>query len=197
MAKKKKTGGEFNMAAEIRSLLEENRSLTGSETLALIQKKHPKAKLNKNSFGVAFYGARNKLGISSKRRSKKKRQTGQKKVVVRRTPAKTDMAVDIATLQQADEGLIEFNGINVQSNPHQIRLGLGYLPQDFDVYPHISVYDLLDHLAILKGIANKKARQESVEGLLAQTNLWKDRKKAVSTFSGVDGGSEGHRQGGL
>ncbi len=101
MAKKKKTGDEFNMAAEIRSLLEKNRALTGSETLALIQKKHPKAKLNTNSFGVAFYGARNKLGISSKRRSKKKRPTGQKKVVVRRTPAKTDTAVDIATLQQA------------------------------------------------------------------------------------------------
>ncbi len=101
MAKKKKTGGEFNMAAEIRSLLEKNRALTGSETLALIQKKHPKAKLNKNSFGVAFYGARNKLGISSKRQSKKKRPTGQNKVVVRRTPAKTDATVDIATLQQA------------------------------------------------------------------------------------------------
>lgn len=96
---KKKTRGEFNMAAEIRNLLEENRTLTGGEALALIQKNHPRAKLNKNSFGVAFYGARNKLGISSKRRSKKKRRTG--KVVIRRTPSKAAAAVDIGTLQQA------------------------------------------------------------------------------------------------
>ncbi len=101
MAKKKKTGGNFSMAAEIRSLLEDNRALTGSETLALLQKKHPKARLNTNSFSVAFYGARNKLGISSKRRSGKKRKTGPKKVVVRRTPARTDAIVDRATLQQA------------------------------------------------------------------------------------------------
>jgi ABC-type multidrug transport system ATPase subunit len=97
---------------------------------------------------------------------------------------KSSLMRTIATLQQADEGSIIFDGIDVQNNPQQLRQKLGYLPQDFDVYPRISAYDLLDHMAILKGIADKKARKESVEGLLAQTNLWDARKKAVSTFSG-------------
>ncbi len=97
---------------------------------------------------------------------------------------KSSLMRTIATLQQADEGSITFNGINVRNNPQAIRQMLGYLPQDFDVYPRISAYDLLDHMAILKGINNKKQRKESVEGLLAQTNLWDARKKAVSTFSG-------------
>jgi len=97
---------------------------------------------------------------------------------------KSSLMRTIATLQQADAGSITFNGINVSSNPQAIRQVLGYLPQDFNVYPRISAYDLLDHMAILKGINNKKERKESVEGLLAQTNLWDARKKAVSTYSG-------------
>lgn len=97
---------------------------------------------------------------------------------------KSSLMRTISTLQQADEGSIVFNGINVQSDPFEIRRQLGYLPQDFDVYPRISAYDLLDHMAVLKGLSNKKSRIESVEGLLAQTNLWDARKKAVSTFSG-------------
>lgn len=97
---------------------------------------------------------------------------------------KSSLMRTIATLQQADEGSIVFDGIDVQNNPQALRQKLGYLPQDFDVYPRVSAYDLLEHMAILKGIDNKKVRKESVEGLLAQTNLWDARKKAVSTFSG-------------
>jgi len=97
---------------------------------------------------------------------------------------KSSLMRTIATLQQADSGSIIFDGIDVSKQPHLLRTRLGYLPQDFDVYPRISAYDLLDHLAILKGVSNKKLRKESVEGLLSQTNLWTARKKAVSNFSG-------------
>jgi len=97
---------------------------------------------------------------------------------------KSSLMRTIATLQQQDSGSIIFNGINTLKEPHKIRQILGYLPQDFDVYPRISAYDLLEHLAILKGLNNKKTRRESVEGLLAQTNLWEVREKAVSTFLG-------------
>ena len=97
---------------------------------------------------------------------------------------KSSLMRTIATLQQADSGTIRFNDIDVSQNPEEIRKRLGYLPQDFDVYPRISAYDLLEHLAVLKGIDNKGERRESVEGLLAQTNLWESRRKSVSTFSG-------------
>ncbi len=97
---------------------------------------------------------------------------------------KSSLMRTIATLQQADSGNIIFQDINVKNNPEKIRQRLGYLPQDFDVYPRISAYDLLNHMAILKGLNDKKSRKQAVEGLLAQTNLWEARKKAVSTFSG-------------
>jgi ABC-type multidrug transport system ATPase subunit len=97
---------------------------------------------------------------------------------------KSSLMRTIATLQQSDSGSIVFDGVNVQEDPQLIRQKLGYLPQDFDVYPRINAQDLLDHIAILKGISDKKLRRESVDGLLAQTNLWDARKKAVSTFSG-------------
>lgn len=97
---------------------------------------------------------------------------------------KSTLMRTIATLQQPDSGSIQFDGIDVLKDAHALRARLGYLPQDFDVYPRISAYDLLDHMAILKGVAHKKQRKEAVEGLLAQTNLWESRKKAVSTFSG-------------
>jgi ABC-2 type transport system ATP-binding protein len=87
-------------------------------------------------------------------------------------------------LQQADAGTITFEGIDVLSQPNELRRRLGYLPQDFGVYPRISAYELLDHLAILKGIANKAERQEAVNGLLAHVNLFQHRKNAVSSFSG-------------
>lgn len=97
---------------------------------------------------------------------------------------KSSLMRTIATLQQPDTGSINFDGIDVLKNPQELRLRLGYLPQDFDVYPRISAYDLLNHMAVLKGINNKKERQKAVEGLLYQTNLWDARKKAVSSFSG-------------
>ncbi len=97
---------------------------------------------------------------------------------------KSSLMRTIATLQDADSGSIDFDGINVLKDPQALRQRLGYLPQDFGVYPRISAYELLDHLAILKGLKNSAERKEAVEGLLAQTNLYQHRKNAVSGFSG-------------
>ncbi|MBY0419959.1 MAG: ATP-binding cassette domain-containing protein, partial [Pararheinheimera sp.] len=97
---------------------------------------------------------------------------------------KSSLMRTIATLQQPDSGSIVFNGIDVLKDPQALRKTLGYLPQDFSVYPRISAFDLLDHLAVLKGFTQKKERKELVEGLLAQTNLFQHKDKAVSGFSG-------------
>ncbi|GLR69733.1 ABC transporter ATP-binding protein [Agaribacter marinus] len=97
---------------------------------------------------------------------------------------KSSLMRTIATLQSPDEGAISFDGIDVVAQPDVLRRRLGYLPQDFNVYPRISAYELLDHLAILKGIKVKAERKEAVDGLLAHTNLFEHRRKAVSSFSG-------------
>ncbi|MGE6450529.1 MULTISPECIES: ABC transporter ATP-binding protein [unclassified Pseudoalteromonas] len=97
---------------------------------------------------------------------------------------KSSLMRTIATLQSADSGSIKFDGIDVLAQPKSLRERLGYLPQDFGVYQRVSAYDLLDHMAILKGLNNKAERKEAVEGLLAQTNLYDHRKNAVSGFSG-------------
>lgn len=97
---------------------------------------------------------------------------------------KSSLMRTIATLQTPDSGTITFDGIDVAKQPNEIRQRLGYLPQDFGVYPRINAQDLLDHLAILKGINHTKQRKETVDGLLAHTNLYQHRKKAVSSFSG-------------
>lgn len=97
---------------------------------------------------------------------------------------KSSLMRTIATLQEADSGSIVFDGIDVLSQPIELRRRLGYLPQNFGVYQGVPAYELLDHLAILKGLTNKKERKEVVDGLLAQTNLFQHRKKAVSGFSG-------------
>jgi len=97
---------------------------------------------------------------------------------------KSSLMRTIAALQSADSGSIVFDGIDVLADPQALRKTLGYLPQDFNVYPRISAYDLLDHLAILKGINQSKLRKEAVEGLLAHTNLYQHKNKAVSGFSG-------------
>jgi ABC-type multidrug transport system ATPase subunit len=97
---------------------------------------------------------------------------------------KSSLMRTISTLQDADSGTITFDGIDVFSDPQNIRQRLGYLPQDFGVYPRISAYELLDHMAILKGISNKGERKEAVDGLLAHTNLFQHKKKSVSGFSG-------------
>lgn len=97
---------------------------------------------------------------------------------------KSSLMRTIATLQAADSGSVRFGDIDVLSDPQALRRTLGYLPQDFNVYPRISAYDLLDHLAVLKGLNQKKQRHEVVEGLLAHTNLFQHKDKAVSSFSG-------------
>jgi ABC-type multidrug transport system ATPase subunit len=97
---------------------------------------------------------------------------------------KSSLMRTLATLQLPDQGTISFDGINILQNPQAMRSQLGYLPQDFGVYPKISAVDLLDHLAILKGLTVKSTRKEQVGALLQQTNLFDSRHRAVSTFSG-------------
>jgi ABC-type multidrug transport system ATPase subunit len=90
----------------------------------------------------------------------------------------------IATLQTPSEGRIRFGDIDVIAQPEKLRATLGYLPQDFGVYPRVSAEDLLDHLCVLKGVAGRGERRDTVQTLLAQVNLWDVRKKAVAGFSG-------------
>ncbi len=97
---------------------------------------------------------------------------------------KSTLMRSIATLQTPTSGSIRFGDIDVIRNPEALRRTLGYLPQDFGVYPRVSAYDMLDHMAILKGIGNAKDRKQTVEALLNQVNLWNVRKKALAGFSG-------------
>lgn len=90
----------------------------------------------------------------------------------------------LATLQVPTSGHIRFGDLDVLAQPEALRATLGYLPQDFGVYPRVSAEDLLDHLAVLKGIAGRGERRETVEALLRQVNLWEVRKKAVAGYSG-------------
>lgn len=90
----------------------------------------------------------------------------------------------LATLQLPDSGSIFFDGIDVLAQPDELKKVLGYLPQDFGVYPRVSAYELLNYLAIMKGLTDAKARKEQVLALLQQTNLYEHRKNYVSTFSG-------------
>jgi ABC-type multidrug transport system ATPase subunit len=97
---------------------------------------------------------------------------------------KSTLMRTIATLQTPTEGKIHFGDIDVIAEPDRLRRTLGYLPQDFGVYPRISAYDMLDHMAVLKRISSKADRRLTVETLLHQTNLWSVRKKALAGFSG-------------
>jgi len=97
---------------------------------------------------------------------------------------KSTLMRTIAVLQEPSSGSITFNGINILENPMFIRENLGYMPQEFGVYPKISAYRLLDHLAILKGIVNKQERNHQILTLLQQTNLLQHKDKAVHSFSG-------------
>jgi len=90
----------------------------------------------------------------------------------------------LATLQQPTSGRVIFDGIDVLAEPMRLRSTLGYLPQDFGVYRRVSAEDLLDHIAVLKGIGPTQARREEVRALLQQTNLYEARNRAVSSFSG-------------
>ncbi len=97
---------------------------------------------------------------------------------------KSTLMRTIATLQAPTSGHIRFGDIDVLKTPELLRRTLGYLPQDFGVYPRVSAYDMLDHMAVLKGISGAKERKETVESLLSQVNLWGVRKKALAGFSG-------------
>jgi ABC-2 type transport system ATP-binding protein len=90
----------------------------------------------------------------------------------------------IATLQTPTSGFVRFDDIDVLKNPQALRRTLGYLPQDFGVYPRVSAREMLDHMAILKGLADTGERRETVDALLNQVNLWEHRKKALAGFSG-------------
>jgi len=97
---------------------------------------------------------------------------------------KSTLMRTIATLQEPDSGEIWLDGINVIKQKDTVRRLLGYLPQEFGVYPKISALDMLSHLAVMKGVTNYGERKAMVEALLNQTNLWDARKKALSTYSG-------------
>ncbi|HEX8111661.1 MAG TPA: ABC transporter ATP-binding protein [Kofleriaceae bacterium] len=90
----------------------------------------------------------------------------------------------VATLQVPTAGSIVFDGIDVLAEPARLRAVLGYLPQDFGVYPRVSAYDMLDHLAVLKGVIARGERREVVETLLHQVNLWHVRRRPIAGFSG-------------
>jgi ABC-2 type transport system ATP-binding protein len=90
----------------------------------------------------------------------------------------------LATLQEADSGEIRLGNIDVIKQKEEVRKTLGYLPQEFGVYPKARAEELLDHFAILKGISTRSARKEVVDALLKQTNLWDVRKQKLGGFSG-------------
>jgi ABC-2 type transport system ATP-binding protein len=90
----------------------------------------------------------------------------------------------LATLQEADGGSVRLGDIDVLKQKDEVRRTLGYLPQEFGVYPKVSAEKLLDHFALLKGIAERRARKEVVEALLRQVNLWEVRKQKLGGYSG-------------
>ncbi|MBD0823831.1 ABC transporter ATP-binding protein [Aestuariibaculum marinum] len=97
---------------------------------------------------------------------------------------KSSLMRTLATLQQADSGSVTLNDIDVLKEKDKVRKLLGYLPQEFGVYPKISSYNMLSHIAALKGISNKGERKDLVESLLKKTNLWDVRNKSLGTYSG-------------
>jgi ABC-2 type transport system ATP-binding protein len=97
---------------------------------------------------------------------------------------KSSLMRTIASLQEPSAGVIKFNDVNIISQPEEVRSKLGYLPQEFGVYPRVSAEQLLNHIAVLKGLSNKAERKEQVTALLQQTNLYQHRKKSVHTYSG-------------
>jgi ABC-2 type transport system ATP-binding protein len=97
---------------------------------------------------------------------------------------KSTLMRTIATLQEADSGSITLGDIDVLRQKDDVRRILGYLPQEFGVYPRISAEMMLDHFAVLKGVSNARERREIVAALLRRTNLYEQRKQNLSTFSG-------------
>jgi ABC-type multidrug transport system ATPase subunit len=97
---------------------------------------------------------------------------------------KSSLMRTLATLQEADSGSAMMDGIDMLNQPIEVRKQLGYLPQEFGVYPRVTAEQLLDHVAILKGISNGKERKELVKYLLQKVNLYDKRNKSVKGFSG-------------
>ena len=97
---------------------------------------------------------------------------------------KSTLMRTLATLQEADSGTATLDGIDVLRQKDQVRRVLGYLPQEFGLYPKVSAENLLTHFAALKGISNARERREVVNALLQQTNLWDHRRKSLGSFSG-------------
>ncbi|HEX5238170.1 MAG TPA: ABC transporter ATP-binding protein [Sphingomicrobium sp.] len=97
---------------------------------------------------------------------------------------KSTLMRTVATLQQPTAGIIQFGDIDVLADPQRLRKTLGYLPQDFGVYPRVSAYAMLDQLALLKGITGARERRTVVDTLLQQTNLWGVRNRSIAGFSG-------------
>ena len=97
---------------------------------------------------------------------------------------KSTLMRTIATLQDADSGAVTLGDLDVLKDKDAVRQRLGYLPQDFGVYPRISAVDMLDHLALLKGVAARGERKSLVEAMLNKVNLYEHRKKALASYSG-------------
>lgn len=111
-------------------------------------------------------------------------QTGMFGLLGPNGAGKSTLMRTLATLQEADSGSAYLHEINIFENPHELRSVLGYLPQEFGVYPRITAEQLLDHLALLKGVSNKGERKELVHHLLERVNLYHKRNKSVKGFSG-------------
>lgn len=97
---------------------------------------------------------------------------------------KSSLMRTLATLQQADSGSVTLGEIDVLKDKDKVRQILGYLPQEFGIYPKVSAINMLDHIASLKGISSKSERKNLVESLLTKTNLWDVRNKNLGTYSG-------------
>ncbi|MCK5147541.1 ABC transporter ATP-binding protein [bacterium] len=97
---------------------------------------------------------------------------------------KSTLMRTIATLQEADSGSIELNGLDVINDKMGVKRNLGYLPQEFGFHPKETAFSFLNHFCMLKGITDKSSRQELVESLLQRVNLWDARKQRLGTFSG-------------
>jgi ABC-2 type transport system ATP-binding protein len=97
---------------------------------------------------------------------------------------KSTLMRTVATLQDPDSGSVQLDDLDVLAHKNEVRKVLGYLPQEFGVYPKMSAVDMLEHLAVMKGIQSAAERREMIDALLGQTNLWDVRKKALGTFSG-------------
>ena len=97
---------------------------------------------------------------------------------------KSTLMRTIAALQDADSGTIMLGDVDVEKDKQGLREMLGYLPQEFGVYPKVSAIDLLDHMAVMKGITDAKRRKEQVDSLLYQVNLWESKDQKLGTFSG-------------